>query len=163
MSDRTKVVKLALETVTVGANLAVIAMVIYYWPLLPERIPVHFNYLGRVDGWGGKAMLIFIAATAGFVWFCLTMAKRSKSVNVPWKITEENKAATLELAAELFLCLKAEIAFMFCYLVQGIVNCALSKKSGLDPAFLPIFLITVFGTIGVFYFRGWRKFMTIET
>lgn len=156
-------IKPTLETLAAGANLAVIAMVVYYWPLLPERIPVHFDYLGRVDGWGGKAMLIFIAATAGFVWFCLTMAKKSKSVNVPWKITEENKAATLELAAKLFLCLKAEIALMFCYLIDGIANCALGKKNGLDPAFLPIFLLTVFGTIGVFYFRGKQKFMTTET
>ena len=39
------------------AFLAWIAWLIGIYPELPERIPIHFNAAGEVDGWGKKGMI----------------------------------------------------------------------------------------------------------
>ena len=42
------------------------------WDRLPEKLPMHFNAAGEVDGWAGKAVGVF-AMPAFFVavqWLC---------------------------------------------------------------------------------------------
>ncbi|MEZ4899872.1 MAG: DUF1648 domain-containing protein [Saprospiraceae bacterium] len=41
-----------LETLAIVIFLAIWIQAMYYWPQLPERIPVHLNGAGQVDGWG---------------------------------------------------------------------------------------------------------------
>lgn len=39
--------------------LAIFAVGIYFWPLLPERVPSHWNIYGEVDDWSSKNFTIF--------------------------------------------------------------------------------------------------------
>lgn len=36
---------------------AACAAILYCWPLLPERVPVHWNVHGQVDGYAGRAVI----------------------------------------------------------------------------------------------------------
>jgi uncharacterized membrane protein len=67
------------NAVIVGAGLAAAALVYAIWlyPSLPERIPIHWDLHGRVDGWGAKSwaayfgpgmMALFTVLTVVFPW-----------------------------------------------------------------------------------------------
>ncbi len=38
-----------------------IIYLMYVWKDLPEKVPVHWNYLGEIDRWGEKLELLFLA------------------------------------------------------------------------------------------------------
>lgn len=42
------------------------------WNKLPEQVPMHWNAVGEVDGWGSKGMLVFILPLSliGIQWVC---------------------------------------------------------------------------------------------
>ena len=55
------------------------------WDKLPERIPIHFNSEGNVDGWGGKGMTVFGLPIFMFAvhWLCAfvtTLDPKSKNI-----------------------------------------------------------------------------------
>jgi hypothetical protein len=45
-----------------------------------ERIPIHYNPRGEVDGWGGRAMLWLFPAIGAALFAVLTVATRLKAV-----------------------------------------------------------------------------------
>lgn len=56
------------------------------WNKLPEQVPMHWNAAGQVDGWGSKAMLVFVLPlfTVVLQWGCViatSFDKNSKGIN----------------------------------------------------------------------------------
>jgi uncharacterized membrane protein len=39
---------------------AACAVTVYYWPLLPEVVPIHWNAIGEVDGYGPRGALLLL-------------------------------------------------------------------------------------------------------
>jgi Predicted membrane protein len=75
-----------------GAILASVAQVIYFYPLLPDRVATHFGPDGRPDSWMSKdaciAMnLIFVTVFAAFLSGTTTLIARlpNSAINLPNK------------------------------------------------------------------------------
>ena len=49
-----------------GMAIACIGIQIYYLPLLPDRIAIHFNALGNANGWASKEMLLILSVSLLF-------------------------------------------------------------------------------------------------
>ena len=105
---------------------------------LPARIPIHFNIIGRPDGWGGRWMIYFLPALSsimtplwmlGFINF-----NGAKNLTLPMKLP--------------FSFLLLTIVCGFFYINQKIKECARGEANGLGWGFLPIFLVLVLGMSG---------------
>ncbi|NBO63429.1 MAG: DUF1648 domain-containing protein [Acidobacteria bacterium] len=121
-------------------TLTVLLLTVCWWRacasyrVLPARIPIHFNLLGRPDGWGARWMIWFLPTLAlgiacfwlsGFTGFGLSSAS-----------TQQQLPNSL-----LLMC----IVGGFVFINQRIIDCAKGESDGLSRAFLPIFLMLIMG------------------
>lgn len=127
-----------------GALLSASALVIIRWP---DAAPVHFNAAGDPDRWG-SAWEVALVPVAGCALFGLLsfLSGRPRIFNYPWTITPENAERHHLLARRMMLALRAVLAWVFVFLVLGMLRVAQGDADGLGPLFLPFILA---GTLGI--------------
>jgi uncharacterized membrane protein len=52
---------------------AMFAVAAWAWPQVPDRIPIHWNIRGEVDGWGGKTVGLFLLPFISLGMYALTL------------------------------------------------------------------------------------------
>jgi uncharacterized membrane protein len=66
--------------IALGLVLLPFAYALYLYPTLPNKIPMHFNINGEVDGWGSKESIYLLPAIMGltsiFVYFLMANIKK---------------------------------------------------------------------------------------
>lgn len=125
------------------------------WSDLPDRVPRHFGVSGEPDAWGSKWWLVGPLITMWFLYGLLTIINRYPHIfNYPVRITEENAARQYRLARSLLSWLKAELVWVFTYIIWAGIRVAQGKAMGLGIVFLPLFLLTIFGTLGIYFWRS---------
>jgi uncharacterized membrane protein len=97
------------EIIALAGLLFLVWFFIFYWRTLPERIPTHFGFSGRPNGWGSKNQelpIIFVAAALyGFI---TLIGRFPRLFKFPVAITEENIARQLNLIRSLLIWIKVE-------------------------------------------------------
>lgn len=147
-----------LEIISIIFVFVSITKLILVWNHLPEQIPMHFNFKGEVDGWGGKSSLIFLLCFNLFNYLFMTIiAFFPRLYNYPWKITEANAKIQYQLARTLIVLLKTEIVIFFTYIEFKSIQIALGKDLGLSAAAGIIFLLIIFGTMGVYFYKAYKN------
>jgi uncharacterized membrane protein len=122
---------------------------------LPETIPVHFNAAGEADGYGSKSTLWLLPVTGVFMWLMFTVLESFPQIyNFPVKITPENAVTQYRMATRLLRVLKTVILIIFSFISMKTMDTAGGSASGLGKAFLPVFLILVFGVILVYFVKS---------
>lgn len=163
MSDEKRpAIKIAyskLEKLFEGISLIGIALNVYiilrYYNVLPDTIPRHYGAAGVPDGYAGKSSLFFIPIVMLSLNILLTVLSRfPHTFNYAVEINEENAKVQYHAARIMMIIMKAEIVCCFTYIEGKTVMVALGKAKGLGIGFLPVFLILVFGTIGVYINRS---------
>jgi uncharacterized membrane protein len=140
-----------IEFIGLSGVILLIALALYYLPRLPEKIPIHFNGAGTPDGFGSKASVWIIPVTGVCMYFLLTvLAFFPQIYNFPVKITQGNAFVQYRLATRFIRILKTLLLVLFVYLNYKSLETAMHKASGLGKAFMPAFLLIVFGAI-IFY------------
>ena len=139
----------------IGILLGIIILTQY--PDLPDTIPRHFGASGAPDAWGSKKSILVLPLVSIIMYIGLTILNRYPHIfNYPFEITEQNAVRQYEIARSLLCALKAEIVWVFTYIEWRTIQVASDQAVGLGPLFLPIFLVLVFGTIGLSIFRAYR-------
>lgn len=147
--------ELIFETLSIIGLLLLLTLTIVSWSDLPERIPTHFGFSGNPDGWGGKGSLAFLPIIAFLMHMLLSVvSKYPHTFNYPWKITEENAKVQYKYARSLLISLKAETIWSFIYIQWATIRVAFGKATGLGILYLPIFMILMFGTLGVYFYKA---------
>lgn len=132
-----------IEVISAIVLLALICYIALNWASVPDRIPSHFNGSGVADAWTNKSFIVFLPIVCTLLYALLTTVSFFPTTwNVPVRITEENKIAVYNATRDLLCMIKLELTVGFAY----IIVCTL-KVSNLGKLFLPIFLMTIFGTI----------------
>lgn len=127
------------------------------WSELPEKIPTHFDLLGRADSWGGRGAILIAPIFMSVLYIILTIPSRfPESFNYIVNITEENARRQYQNARTLIVWLRTEITFMFLYLEWQSIQVSINKSIGLGVWFLPVFFIILFGTLVVYIRRMLR-------
>jgi uncharacterized membrane protein len=148
----------SLEVTSILGVLLLFSLVFTSWESLPEKIPRHFGFAGTPDAWGSKNFLIFLPIMALLLYLLLTIAtKYPHTFNYPYKINEQNAQVQYKYARYLLAILKAEIIWSFFYIEWVTIQVALGKAKGLGSIFLPIFLIILFGTMGVYLYKARKE------
>jgi uncharacterized membrane protein len=141
------------DVLSVCLIVGTLVYLIYSWNDLPQRIPRHFNAAGEVDGWGGKGTIWILPVIGTFVFGLMTfLSKFPHLFNYPVLVTEENAPRLYAEARRLIVALKFEIILLFSYVSWESVNIAFNH-GGLGSWFIVVFLVSLFGTLGVFIYR----------
>ncbi|ACZ37661.1 DUF1648 domain-containing protein [Sphaerobacter thermophilus] len=135
-----------------------VAILLYAWPDLPDRVPTHFGVTGEPDSWGSKTSVLFPPLVMMALYAGLTILNRFPHIfNYPRVITEENAPRQYRLARTLMTWLKAELVWLFAFLEWSIVRTAQGESTGIGVVFLPVMLIVLFGTLGIYFWVSARK------
>lgn len=146
-----------LEAVAIGGIFLSSVMLILFWPTLPSSVPSHFDVSGVVDAWSDKKVSLIYPAVSVILYAGLTVLSWYPHIfNYAWPITEQNAQWQYQLARSLLAWLKVEIIVLLTWLEWLTIRVALGQANGLSPLFLPIILVIIFGTIGVYLYQAYR-------
>lgn len=145
------------EVIALVGLAAMILVTAAHWPLLPERLPQHFDAAGRPDAWGSWGMLLTeLLVTVGLYAVLTVLSFFPRWFNYLWPITPENARDQYRLARQLVVHLKVVVVWIFGYIAWGTIRTGMGRMAGLGAAFLPVSLILVFGLIVVYLVRSYR-------
>jgi hypothetical protein len=137
-----------IEASTIVILLSLFAYVMTNWNMIPGQVPSHFNFHGQIDSWSNKNMILFPVFVSLFLYLLLTVVSFFPSMwNMPVKITEENMERAYHYTRNMITILKLELVSVFAY-----ITVQTSKAQVLSEYFLPVFLVVIFGTIGLHIF-----------
>jgi uncharacterized membrane protein len=130
---------------------------ITYWALngpdrLPERVPTHFDFSGRPNAWGSPEVL-WILPVVGLGLYLLMTALASirfRSFNLPVRVTETNLPFIQQKTSEMVGWIKTEMLCLFVYVQIAIVRGVRVGEFRLSPAIVPVFMIAIFASVGIF-------------
>lgn len=138
-------IDISLEILAVLALAALWLLLLYFYPKLPNTIPVHFDGAGKIDGYGSKILLLFEPIVASILFFGLTVLNRYPHLfNYLSPITEDNAAYQYRMATRLIRYLKLLIVLLFIFVLWTSIQAVSSQNEGLGLSFLPIFFAMVF-------------------
>lgn len=124
-----------------------------YWGVLPDRIPTHFDYAGKPNGWGSKGALLILPIIEFVLFTVLSIVQRFPQVyNYPVKITEANARRQYTLARSLLAWLSFEMVWLFGYIEWKSIQTALGQTQGLGLVAIMAFMAATVGTT-VYYIR----------
>ena len=140
-----------LEFIAFAMIIIQVLLLVFYYNDLPDRIPTHFNGAGEPDGFGSKTTVFLFPGITLFIYILLTVAARFPHFyNYPVKITDRNAEIQYRLAIRMLRITKVLVLLMFAYLNYKTILTAIGKATGLGLVFLPVFLLLLFGTIGIY-------------
>jgi uncharacterized membrane protein len=146
-----------LEFMSGGVLLFLIILLFQNWERIPDSIPTHFGASGKPNSWGSKYTLLLLPSILIIIYSGFTILSRYPHVyNYPWQITEENAERQYLLARTFLSWLKLEIILLFTFIEWTTIQVALGYSEGLGFKFLPISLIVVFGTIGIYFWLAYK-------
>lgn len=138
---------------TVAGLLAELAVAVWAFLALPERIPIHFDAAGRADGWGGKGFLLALPLIAAMTVVPLLFLRRFPHVyNYPWPITVENAPRQYRLARQLLAGVALGIVATFGAILVAMIRGARGEVTPF-AWLLPAILLFTLAPI-VLYFRA---------
>ena len=140
--------QIVLETIGLILIVGMIIFVYTQWDQIPQQVPMHYNAMGEIDSWGSKYEILFLPAISILLYVFITAVSFFPQIwNVPVRITDENKEAVYLSSKDLLIIMKVEILASFFY-----INYHTVTAQPLPIAFLPVFMIVIFGTI-IFFVR----------
>ena len=146
----------AVELAGAIAILVSILVIVEFWQLLPDRIPIHFDYRGLADAWGDKVTIWIVPAVAAIIFAVLTAVSRyPHTFNYPVPITSENARRQYLLGRALLVWLKAEICWLLAFVVRQQILVALGNAQRLSMELVLGLVVLIFGTVGVYLLKAY--------
>lgn len=110
-----------LEIASVLMIAATFGALILTWNRLPPTVPIHFNFSGKPDAWGSRAVLWIMPAMAAALYGTLTWGARVPQKFLSVKISPRNSQAQYAIAVAMIRWMKAVVAAMILVLtLQGV-------------------------------------------
>lgn len=139
-----------------AANLAcllalvlLLAYLFFFWDTLPEKLPMHYNFAGEVDRWGGRGELLLLPIIAGVLYIGMTVLEKFPAIwNTGVRVTEQNSDAVYREVKNLLVLMKLAVVLTF-----SLLTVVSSIAKPLPGWFMPVVLILVFGPIVAFSVR----------
>jgi cytochrome bd-type quinol oxidase subunit 2 len=128
--------------VVLGLHLLSIAI---FWNKLPNVIPVHFDFFGKPDSFGGKKFLLLLFGLNLLLYVGLTWFQANKSGNTSDR--DRHSADT-----SLLVCiLRLEVVCLFAIISAGTIAIALHRLAGLGKWFTLAVIIMFVLTLAIHF------------
>lgn len=151
-------VMMVLEVIATVGLIALLVYTILKWPTLPGMIPTRFSADGVPEALRGKGTLVSFPILATVAFVGLTLLRRAPwGFNYAWLITEENAETQYGLATYLIGCLKLEVVLLLGYIQWQTIQTAQGIAGGLGPLLLPITIMMVVATFGIYLYLSHRN------
>ena len=149
-------VLVALELLGAIAILLAVLLIVQFWAVLPDRIPIHFSYRGLADACGDKVTIGIVPAVAAILFAVLTAVSRyPHTFNYPVPITSENARQQYLLGRSLLVWLKAQICWLLAFVVRQQIIVALGNAQRFSIELLLGLVVLIFGTVGVYLLKAY--------
>ncbi|MEG4347504.1 DUF1648 domain-containing protein [Microcoleus sp. A003_D6] len=146
----------AVELAGAIAILVSILVIVEFWQLLPDRIPIHFGLAGQPDAWGDKVTIWMMPAVAAIIFAVLTAVSRyPHTFNYPVPINDENARRQYLLGRGLLVWLKAEVCWLFAFIVRQQIIVALGNAQRFSMELVLGLVVWIFGTVGVYLLKSY--------
>ncbi|ALF53709.1 hypothetical protein ACX27_14050 [Nostoc piscinale CENA21] len=138
-----------LNWIAIAGIAGLFGLAVYTWFALPETIPIHFGFDGKVNGWGSKKIIWLLPILSLVTYSFLTFISRyPHTFNYAVTITEVNALRQYQIACSMLNWLKTEMVYLSAYIEWQIYHLATTANPSLGIWFLPGLIIIIFGTIG---------------
>jgi uncharacterized membrane protein len=130
----------------------------YIYPSLPDTIPIHYNFQGEPDGFGGKGSVWVLPCIATFL-FALMMLITfipPNVLNYPVGATDERKEKLYKNTRLLFHIIPFEIVALFTYIIFKNGEIVQGNQTTLDTYFIIVFISVIVMTLVSFIIRSFR-------
>lgn len=132
-------------------------LIIQYWADLPERLPTHYNFRGEPDDYGSKTSILSLPLIGLGLFVMMTfVALNPQSMNMPVRVTDENREQVYAKGVRFVHILRFLISFLFAYLLWGTISVGMGWQSQLDNRALVGFLGLLAVTM-IWFFIGVSK------
>lgn len=110
----------------------------FYYSVLPETIPTHFDGKGNPDAYGGRLSIFEMPIIATVLFVGLTVLNRFPHVfNYPVEITKENAPRQYQMATEMIRLLNLSMVLIFGFITWQTIQTALGNAEGLGKWVIP--------------------------
>ncbi|UCC78412.1 MAG: DUF1648 domain-containing protein [Candidatus Zixiibacteriota bacterium] len=151
-------VKRLLELVSLAGIIYIAFVLLRNWDNIPAEVPSHFGLDGRPDSYSAKSSLLLLPIVGLVVYLTLTVLDRYPYMfSYIWKITPENAYRQYQLAGTMLSAMKAEIVWIFNYIVLTMIKISKGNAEGLSPLFLPILFAVIFGPICIYLYVSYKE------
>ena len=134
--------------------MALIIITFIYWSKAPDIVPTHFNFNGEIDAYGSKNTLFILLPIVIISYIVLAILSKYPQVcNYCIEITPINKDKQYSMASTFIKIINVEILALFLY-IQISTIIAMNNSKSLSIVFLPISLLILFGSIGVYIYKS---------
>lgn len=131
----------------------------YYYPKLPSKVPMHFDWKGNVDAWGEKTLsLVMLPAlqTVLFIVF-LIVSRFPKTFNFPGKekmdkIPVDKRVAVYDLLKEMLFFIYLFVNLLLLYLLRIICLIGMGKPVIFNAIYLYSLILGIFLVL-IYYLR----------
>ena len=146
------------QSIGIIGIILLIGLPIFHYSSLPDIIPRHYGFNGKPDGFSGKG-IIWTLPAIGLVMYAgmAILTKFPHIFNYLIEITSENAERQYKIATKLLRFLNTIIVCVFCYITYATIQTALGKQSGLGSYFTPIFMVLIFGSIGIYLYKSIKE------
>ena len=163
-----KYLSLSLELIPFALLSITIYMAMTNYSTLPDKFPIDFNSKGTVEDWAGRGVVflypgmnVFIYAVLTGIGIALAVIKDPKRlVNMPrrWKdrLTDEGAEALRPMLIRFLYTLKIIIMGMMGYLLYSSIEIAMDRTASMDSLPLFVFVLGLFGIIGLLMWKLFR-------
>ena len=150
-------VRMFLEVISVVGIIHTWRLALQSWAGLPDRIPIHFGFSGKPDGWGKKGFIWLFPAMAVLVYAAMSITSfLPATFNYPVPINAANAARQLSIALTAMATMKAEIVWLSAYGVWKTIRTVRGEADGLGAAFVPAFIFIMFATLAPFVYLAYQ-------
>ncbi len=124
---------------------------------LPDKVPTHFDAAGNANAWGSPSGMILIPMIAAGLYVLLTVVARFPSAfHYPVRATPMNLPRLQAITLGMVAWIKAEMLCLFAVLQGVFIQAARSGNGALFGKVMPVFLVVIFGTIGLHFVALFR-------
>lgn len=136
--------QIIMEVFNVFIILLMFLFIASVWSNLPDKIPTHFTFTGKIDAWGSRSQVFFLPFMALALYLIFTVCSRfPRFWNVPRKITEENKEYVFQNMSYMLSTIKTAVLILLFY----IQLCTLLLLSFSPWIGIPIVILLFFPSI----------------
>lgn len=133
--------KKLMELIAVSGLLSGLLLVVYYWPIIPDTVPVHFNAAGMPTRFGPKTELVKTLLISCVIYLSLSVLSNRTVLNIIKPLDTEYRLRRYKYASTLLLIYKPVFTWHITYICYTMIMVSLGKSNGLGVWMLPVFII----------------------
>lgn len=122
------------------------------WSSIPDKLPMHYNFAGEIDRWGGKGEILFLVVMIWILYLMISLVEHFPSIwNTGVQVTSENRARVYRTLKYMVKTLKLVMTLIFTFLIFNTV-----AGTPLPRWFTPAYLILIIGDFAFWLIRLYR-------